>query len=1228
MSPRQKDLEILEGQQPVQAVDNPILGSPYEEPQQHWNYRAGVPEKTQGRRPASYWFKVKRTGSAQADLFAEEQRDDIPLVNALREDVKRWRESGYRGASAVTRDLLDWWARKDAPRRLFFCQREAVETMIYLLELRIPGRSSRTGFKKFQCPDEDIQRMLQGRAPLGFQLADPEMAPSLVDPSGEEGLLALRRLGCKMATGSGKTVVMAMIIAWAFCNRDRNPATESFPNGVLICAPNLTVKKRLQVLKPGSADNYYDEFEIVPARYRAALNKGRVLVTNWHVFAPKSPHQEDGKSYRVVDKGDEDRGAFSMDRLGDLAGRLPILVLNDEGHHCWRPNVKTEKAVQEAAKGKTKEEKEVLKEEAEKARLWLEGLDKINNCGLRGEGKPGILAAIDLSATPFYLSGSGHPEGRPFPWLVSDFGLVDAIESGIVKVPRLPVLEEAGAEKKDEVGRPDPKFFRLWKHINEKVSGGEKVRGKPKPEAVYREAESALITLAEQWKKQFDMDWEADPTQERVPPVMIVVCDNTGIARVFYERISGEQEEEVLDPETGKTKVLTVYGESSILPEFANLEGRRKRTIRIDTKLLKEMDLPSGKSRETAVEELREIIDTVGKPGQPGEHVRCVVSVSMLTEGWDANNVTHVLGVRAFGSQLLCEQVVGRGLRRRRYDADEDGRFPPEYVDVYGIPFSLIPFKGKRQETSTDEDRPRNHVHSVLEREKFEMKLPQVESYVYETRGTGVTCDVDKLEGFTVAEEPLTVYLDATKGYNDSETAQVYRLGKENFVSQDRDSFYQRVHMGAILFRIAQMVLEELVQGVGVDAEKQALLRLQARHLMFPGILKIVQEYVETKVEFAEGVNRKELGLEKYVQKVVQRIRDGIQADSSSGGRLLPVLNSHKPYLSTKEVDYTTVRPVVPVEKSHLNAVALDAESTERTAVGILDAHPLVECFSPNDRNVGLRIPYDYGDARHHYEPDFIVRLKGGKNLLLETKGGGGNWEPDRVMAKNAAARRWAEAVSNLGSFGTWGFEICHQDSRGDLPGLEALLEKHAGMAGEATLPFRRVEPEASERWVTCVPVTTLKAAAGAFSEEQIQDTLWPVEIADSWGAFDSPEPFREGMFLAQVRGRSMEPRIPDGAWCLFGPVPAGTRQNRILLVARLGVVDPAYGGQYTVKKYRSEKVFGEDGRFEHTEIHLDPLNPEFDSIRLTPEDEGSVRVVAELLHVLQPQLAGASSMG
>src|ERR1039458_6974956 len=311
-----------------------------------------------------------------------------------------------------------------------------------------------------------------------FSNPGQDFFPRLIDPAQDASLAPLRRIACKMATGSGKTVVMSMVVAWAFCNRGQNPATTLFPNGVLICCPNLTVKERLQVLRPERLDNYYEAFDIVPLKYRSLLQSGKVLVTHWHRFAPESEHSENGKNYAVVNKGPETPDTFARRVLEDLYDRLPIMVMNDEGHHCWRPAATEEDLAT------------VEKDEIEEARVWLDGLDRINNCTANPAAKPGISICLDLSATPFYLKGSGHPEGSPFPWIVSDFGLVDAIESGIVKIPRLPVM--------DTTGRPDPKYFKLWKAINENLEPGERLPGKskrPKPEVIYSKAEGALLQI-------------------------------------------------------------------------------------------------------------------------------------------------------------------------------------------------------------------------------------------------------------------------------------------------------------------------------------------------------------------------------------------------------------------------------------------------------------------------------------------------------------------------------------------------------------------------------------------------------------------------------------------------------------------------------------------------------------------------------------------------------------
>jgi type III restriction enzyme len=945
-------------------------------------------------------------GGAQGALFAQEISEPLPLVNALRDDLRRWRKANYEGATQATKTLLNHWAREDRPRRLFFCQREAVETIVYLLEILESGKRPRWSPK---LTVDDYRRLRHGEKPSFIPETRLKIYPGLVDMPNELGLPPLMRMGCKMATGSGKTVVMAMLIAWAFCNRGRVPGDERFPSATLIVCPNLTIKERLQVLRPDHEDNYYKMFDIVPSQLMPELKKGQVLITNWHLFAPESEHNEGGKSYAVVNKGKESTEAFARRILGELYDRAPILVLNDEAHHAYRP--------------KPVEENETLttsqKKEREEATVWVSGLDKINQaCGIK--------VSVDLSATPFYLQGSGHIEGSPFPWLVSDFGLVDAIESGITKIPRLPVSSTDG--------RPEPKFFALWKHITERLRPGERLNGgKPKPEVVYREAEDALLTLASQWKERFQYIAEGSPNKEKTPPVMIIVCDNTDLAELFYRHISGEQvievatEDELDDDESEtqrkkKPKTKTVYGNGKIFPElFSNRDGRRV-TLRIDSKLLEEAESEDPQaSRRDAAEALREIVATVGKPGKPGEQVRCVVSVQMLTEGWDANNVTHILGLRAFGSQLLCEQVVGRGLRRMDYTPDPDtGLLTEEYVDVYGIPFSIIPFKGREMGKPTPEDKPKNHVRALPERQRFEMRFPIVEGYAFALKSNLIKADISQMQPLKLEpfHNPTAVFVKPQVGYQMGAPSSG---GGFEVDEQDREAYYASTHLQTIKFEIARQIVLRLTEGV--DGRKPKL-RLQSRHQLFPQVVRFVEEYVSRKVDF-HGCHPCELGLEIYVMQTVERLTNAIEPDDAKGEPpLLPILNRYKPIGSTAQVDFKTTRPCFQTIRSHINQVAADTATWEQSAAFRLEQAAIKNQVSYYARNDHLEfvIPYEYLGVSHAYTPDFLVRLTSGVTLILEIKGR----ENDQDLAQHQATQRWISAVNNWGQLGKWIFHVCY----------------------------------------------------------------------------------------------------------------------------------------------------------------------------------------------------------
>ena len=1004
------------GQLPVQVpVDEPILNKPYDVPESHWVYGSdGVANRMPGRRPAAYFWSGRQAGDRQGGLEgieADVGSERLTLVNALRQDVAKWRASGYENATVTTKKLLAHWHDKNRPRRFFFCQLEAVETIIYLREILASGRKPRWGTvvspEDYQKLTQGVLQQLSGVMDVADGRATSTLPLTLVDQPNDPQLKALIRHGCKMATGSGKTIVMGMLISWAFCNRGAVPGDTRFPSAVLVCCPNLTVKERLEVLKPDTeGENYYTAFNMVPNSMLSLMAVGKVLVTNWHVFHPESAHAEGGSTYAVVNKGEEGNDAFSRRVLKELYGRGEIMVLNDEAHHAYRPKP----AIADEEEGETMGVAD--KEDLNEATVWVGGLDRINQA-------VGVGVCLDLSATPFYLGGTGHVEGSPFPWLVSDFGLVDAIESGLTKIPRLPV--------EDQTGRPSPQFFHLWDHIKSRCAPGEMLRGKPKPEAAWREAEAALQMLTSQWKERFDAMQGAQAGQNYVPPVMIVVCDNTHMADYFFEKISGEKmveveaegeegddEEAALPKAAGKRKLRRTYNPSAVVfQELANT-AEKQVTVRIDSGLLNEAEAGAGSSKDKEAQKLRELIATVGKKGKPGEHIRCVVSVQMLTEGWDANNVTQILGLRAFGSQLLCEQVVGRGLRRLSYDVGPDGKLEAEYVDVYGIPFSIIPFKGRQKDRPEPNDKPTNLVMAMPERAGLEIKFPNVEGYVFQLNREYIKCDVARVEpiDIKVTTAPNQIFVQPLIGLQDGV------IGGANFEARlhTRDEFYAATHIDQILMWIAKEITDNLTNP---QLDSSAKFRQTARHQLYKPVLDVVKKYVATRINF-NGVDQRELALEMYFKRVIQLLTVAIRPDTESGEPpLLPVLNHFAPLGSSADVYFPTKKACHPIKKSHVNLVVLDSDEWERSAAQQLELCADVVAFVKND-HLELNIPYTYDGLKYNYLPDFVVRMKSGLNLILEVKG----QIRDREPHKMEAAKRWVDAVNNWGRLGTWHYAL------------------------------------------------------------------------------------------------------------------------------------------------------------------------------------------------------------
>jgi len=419
-------------------------------------------------------------------------------------------------------------------------------------------------------------------------------------------------------------------------------------------------------------------------------------------------------------------------------------------------------------------------------------------------------------------------------------------------------------------------------------------------------------------------------------------------------------------------------------------------------------------------------VGSVGKLGQPGEHVRCVVSVAMLNEGWDANNVTHTLGLRAFLSQLLCEQVVGRGLRRMNYTPDpETGLLPAEYVDVYGIPFSVIPYKGQPTNPPPPPPPP-NHVHAMRERAHFEIRFPNVEGYVYALTRNLIRADVTGMEPLFIEpdDNPTAVFVKAASGYSEGHLAS---LGPGQFVEHNRQLYYEENHLQAIEFEIARQVVFGLVgDAAHAPVGGNARLRGLARHQLFPQVLRIAHEYVSRKVDF-RGAHPCEIGLDRYVHRLVERLLAAIEPDATQGEPpLVPLLNRWKPTGTTADVNFMTTRPTHGTERSHVNQVVMDSQ-WEKSAAFYLEAsagepHTGKAVFSyvRNERPF-LLIPYEYEGVTHTYQPDYLVRLNNGVTFILEIKG----YETDETQAKHQAARRWVSAVNHWGKLGVWAFHVC-----------------------------------------------------------------------------------------------------------------------------------------------------------------------------------------------------------
>lgn len=931
-----------------------IINSPYECPTHYWTPKRGGGglDLIATRRPAGYEIFDTRHNTHRTE--------PLDLVNRIRERVDQWRSDDYAGITSITRNLLAHWNDKSARMLPFyFCQLEAIETLIWWTE----------------APDSYKQGI------------------HLPNDGGE-----WRRLCSKMATGSGKTTVMAMIITWQVLNALAYPKrNKDFSIAIFIVAPGLTVKERLQVLLPSGTNNYYDEFGLCPNEaLRQKLNQAEVLIENWHTLMPlKQPEKS------VVKKGAESDKAFCKRVLGKLSNYKDIVVINDEAHHAYRI----------PADIKVKKDDDFDPEEATR---WIEGLDRINN-------EIRIQKCFDLSATPFAPTGKTNTEQGLFDWILSDFGLNDAIEAGLVKTPRVVVRDGVIPD----TATLKPKLYHLYR--DDSVKDDFARRGAEEHEPLPLLVQQAYTLLGADWREAAK-SWS--DTGHNSPPVMLTVCNKTETAaRIEYFFNNGDCHWPELKAPLKTLRVDSKVLEKAEMGESATVDKSYEEKL---NSIIEASPMPSDKKiallDEKKEQRLRAIVDTVGKPQKSGSNLQNVISVAMLSEGWDAKNVTHIMGLRAFTSQLLCEQVIGRGLRRVGYDTETvigpDGKerqlFTAEYVNIFGVPLSIFQ-DGEDGGSPPPPPKPSTQIASLVERSGLEIKWPNV-LRVDAMLKPNLTVDFSSIPSLKLdpSRIPLAVELAPAIG------------GATNWdmISQiDLEKLPDEFRLQRLIFKAAQKAFMRANSGFKGSKE----------YLAFQ-LIKIIEQFVETKKLdipsiFHQEPLKKRILIALSIDLIVEHLMQYVVEQNEESLEL--IYDEECPIGSTSNMrTWYTTKPCQPTTKSQINSVVVDA-GWEAHVANVIESPSMgnyIEAYAKND-HLGFFVYYMWNGSKRKYIPDYLIKLINGKTLLLEVKG----QITEQEEAKWSATRKLMTAINNKKAFGKWEFDVVTEMAK-----VHDVILKHA----------------------------------------------------------------------------------------------------------------------------------------------------------------------------------------